>query len=313
MLVIIFNRPDLAQRMVEVLRRVRPARLYVAADGPRPGKPGEVDRCTEARAAFNHIDWPCQIERKFESVNLGCGPAVSSAISWVLTAEREAIILEDDCLPDPSFFRYCGELLERYRDDERVMQIGGSNWGASEDRFLGSSYAFTSFAPVWGWATWARAWRYFDIAIDRWPAFRDSGMVKGLPVGRRWRSQLSADWDRAHRGEGTWDHQWQFNVYQHHGLSTVPAVNLITNLGFRDDATQTVQAGDSDLSGVPSGELPFPLRHPPEVARNPLVDGVFERILLRKFGLAVSLFRRLVPSLRVRRAIKKVALAGRSR
>ncbi|MBV8960548.1 MAG: hypothetical protein JO087_17400, partial [Actinobacteria bacterium] len=92
-----------------------------------------------------------------------------------------------------------------------------------------------------------------------------------------------------------------------------PAVNLITNLGFRDDATQTVQAGDSDLSGVPSGELPFPLRHPPEVARNPLVDGVFERILLRKFGLAVSLFRRLVPSLRVRRAIKKVALAGRSR
>ena len=310
-LLIVFNRPDLTRRLVDALRDAKPSLLYLSADGPRPHRPGEAELCAATRAELDRIDWPCRIERKFEAANLGCGPAVASAISWVLDAEGEAIVLEDDCIPHPSFFPFCAELLERYRDDERVMQITGSNWDADRAHYAGASYGFNGFAAIWGWATWARAWQHFDITMARWPEFRDSGLHDGLAGSPRFRRELRRLWDDAHHGGGEWGRQWQFTVYREHGLSITPAVNLISNIGFREDATQTTTQGD-DLADIPVHEMTFPLVHPPEVTRNPHIDRVFESAMLRKFGLGVRILRAVVPSLRVRRAIKHL-VPGRRR
>jgi len=202
-------------------------------------------------------------------------------------------------------------LLERYRDDARVMQIAGSNLAAPSDAYVGYSYAFNSFSPVWGWATWRSAWSKYDFTMASWPEFRDTGMVAGLPASRRWRGILERDWNRAHAGKATWDHQWQYTVMSEHGLSVSPSVNLIANLGFRADATQTRQAGD--LANVPVTAMPFPLRHPPLVAENPHVDEHFGRQLVEHTGRGVQAFRAMVPSHKVRRLLKRALRGGRRR
>jgi hypothetical protein len=175
---------------------------------------------------------------------------------------------------------------------------------------MGYSYSFNEFSPVWGWATWRESWARFDFAMSTWPQFRDSGMMAGLPAGRRWQAALRRDWDRAHRGEATWDHQWQYAVMSGHGLSVSPSVNLVANLGFRADATQTILAGD--LAEIPTARMPFPLRHPPMVAENPMLERHFERQMLEHTGRGVELLRRALPSHRARRFLKGVLRPARS-
>ena len=158
----------------------------------------------------------------------------------------------------------------------RVMQIAGHNWAAPSDGYLGYSYAFNAFSPIWGWATWRRAWEKYDFHMRTWPEFRDTAMTAGLPFGRRGLGVLTEYWNRAHAGRGTWDHQWQYAVMSAHALSISPSVNLVSNLGFRSDATQTVESGD--LAEIPALTMPFPLRHPPLVAeygrRSPVMTQV---------------------------------------
>ena len=305
---VVFNRPDLSARVFEAVRAARPKQLMLVADGPREGRPGEDELCAATRAAISNVDWDCEVLTKFEERNLGCGPAVASGISWVFEHVERAIILEDDCLPDPTFFPFCTELLERYADDRRVMQIAGSNWRAPETAFGDDSYAFASFPVVWGWATWRRAWAKYDRAMPTWPEFRDRGMVAGLPMSRRWQRHATREWDYMHAGNGTWDHQWQYCVLSEHGLSAYPRRNLVSNLGFRADATQTFEAGD--LAEVPMVPLDFPLRHPAIVAENAAVEAHLGRQILMSTGKSVQLFRRLVPSHRARRAVKRLVFRG---
>jgi hypothetical protein len=308
---IVFNRPDLTAQVFEAIRRARPRQLLLIADGPRDSKPEDADLCAATRNVVARVDWPCEVLQKYSDRNLGCGPSVSQGIDWVFEQVDEGVILEDDCLPETSFFPFCAELLERYRDDGRVMQIAGSNLAAAEDLYLRYSYSFNSFSPVWGWATWRKAWSRYDFTMASWPEFRETGMMSGLPAGRRWRGVLKRDWDRAHAGEGTWDHQWQYAVMSQHGLSVSPRVNLISNLGFRQDATQTLLEGD--LANVATRPMAFPLRHPPIVAENPRLERHFARQLVEHTGRGVELFRRLVPSHRVRRALKRTLVRSRPR
>jgi hypothetical protein len=300
---IVFNRPDVTAQVFEAVRSVRPRQLLLVADGPRESRPADVELCAASRAIIDTVDWPCEVERRYADENRGCGPSVSQGIDWAFQQVERAIILEDDCLPELSFFPYCAELLERFRDDGRVMQIAGSNLAAPTDAYLGYSYGFNAFSPVWGWATWRRAWREYDFSMSSWPEFRDTGMMAGLPAGRRWRGILRRDWDRAHAGEATWDHQWQYAVMSGHGLSVSPSVNLISNLGFREDATQTMLAGD--LANVATHPIAFPLRHPPVVGENPRIEEHFARQLVEHTGRGVDVFRRLVPSHRLRRRLKR--------
>jgi hypothetical protein len=304
-LLLAFNRPDLLQTVVEGLAGTEPRLVLASVDGPRPDHPDDRERCARVRAVAESVPWASEVRLKAEEANLGCGPAVSSAISWALDQVPEVIVIEDDCLPDPSFLPFCDELLDRYRDDQRVMQIGGTNWGADERRFAGRSYAFTSFAPVWGWATWRRAWALYDYELESWPRLKESGMDAGMEVSPRFRRLLERDWHLVREGRGTWDHQWQYTVIRHHGLSVIPASNLVVNIGHRGDATQHT-APDRVFAALRRESAPTPLRHPPEVARNAAVEAVFERIYWQKLGWPGHLYRRLVRSHRMRKIVRRL-------
>jgi hypothetical protein len=298
-----FNRPDLFGDVLDAIGRGGPRELFVAIDGPRTDRPGDAALCERVHATARAATWPTKTHFKLEQENRGCGKAITSAVSWALEHVEQIIVFEDDCLPDPSFLGFCDELLERYRHDERVMQIAATNWGASPSRFNGSSYGFASFAPVWGWATWRRAWALNDFELRSWTRLRETGQFSGMAIEPRFRRLLERDWKQVLAGQGTWDHQWQYSVLRHHGLSVVPARNLVVNTGFRRDGTQ-LRGHDLFFGSLPLERLEFPLRHPPEVARNPAVEAVFARVYWQKHGWPGRLFRRLVRNPELNRAIR---------
>ncbi len=164
---IIFNRPDTAERVFEVIRQVQPTKLLVVADGPRSNRPGAEQKCMATRSIIQKVDWNCEVHTNFSDVNLGCRDRISSGLNWVFEMVEEAITLKDDCLPHISFFRFCQALLNYYRNDTRVMHICGNYFGSS-NQYLGESYFFSLFCPILGWVAWRRAWKYFDVAIPIW-------------------------------------------------------------------------------------------------------------------------------------------------
>ena len=187
------------------------------------------------------------------------------------------------------------------------MQISGTNWGAAPERFNGNSYAFTSFAPVWGWATWRRAWDLYDYDLETWPRAKADGLADSMPVSRRFGRLLRRDWDRVRAGGGTWDHQWQYTVIRNHGFSVCPERNVVRNIGFRADATHAAGGtGDRIFSQLPLEEISFPLRHPPEVAHSPEVEAVFGRIYGQKRGLLAETFARVVRNPRLNHLMRRV-------
>ena len=278
-LFLVFNRPDLARRVFERIRAVRPARLFIAADGPRADRPDDIQACRETRRLAAQVDWPCEVKTLFRENNLGCRLAVSTAITWFFEQVEAGIILEDDCDPDPSFFPYCAELLERYRDHEQVMSIGGNCFQPDELR-RGASYSFSIYHHIWGWATWRRAWRHFDSSLASQPNLFDGAWLSHLlgsePAARFW-SQMIAQY---HEGRiDTWDFPWIFACWSHHGLSIVPAVNLVVNIGFEPRATHT-KTFEPTLAMRPATAMRFPLRHPTSIQRDRKTERASERILL---------------------------------
>lgn len=273
-LVIGFRRPVLLERLLERVWAARPARCYVACDGPNPNQPADVDAVTRVRATIN--DWSSRLEPRtlFQDTNLGCGRGVSTAISWFFEHESEGIILEDDCLPDPSFFPFCAELLERYRDVSHVMQVAGYNLIAARPS-AGSDYVFSNYGWQWGWATWQRAWRHFDLGMSQWPAFKKQGLHRG-PVFPEDRIKVL---DATHAGTvDTWDYQWAFAMAAQSGLSVVPRVNLVANVGFEGPGgTHYGARGGRRPRQPPAESLEFPLRHPDFL----IADPEFDRQLLK--------------------------------
>ena len=257
---IIFNRPDTTARVFEEIRRARPAKLLVVADGPRPDRPGEAEKVAAARAIIEQVDWPCEVLKNYSDINLGCRRRVSSGLDWVFQTVEEAIILEDDCLPHPTFFRFCEELLEKYRNDERVMNINGSNYQFG--RKCGeASYYFSRYTHIWGWASWRRAWQYYDVDIKNWENSKNKNEylhVFSCRAERRfWRTML----DKVASGKiDTWDFQWAFACLVRRALVIAPNVNLISNIGFGPGATHTT--GVSIDANMPTAAMELPLVHP---------------------------------------------------
>jgi hypothetical protein len=258
----IYNRPAFARRILSVIGAAKPRQLLIVADGPRG--PEDQTRCQEARRIIDQIDWDCEVATNFSERNLGCRERISSGISWVFGQCEEAIILEDDTLPNPTFFPFCAELLERYRDQERVMMVAGQSFakGMWPNRY---SYYFSMFPLIWGWATWRRAWRYYDVDLKEWPKLRDSDWLErilGEPgLAAAWRSNFDLV---ARRGVDTWDYQWTFTGWLRDGLVAVPNVNLVSNIGFGDEATHT-RKEHSHLANLSRQSIEFPLRHPPRI------------------------------------------------
>jgi hypothetical protein len=279
---IIFNRPDVTKRVFEEIARARPKQLLVIADGPRPEKAGEAEKCAATRAIIDRVDWECEVLKNYSDVNLGVGGRPATGIRWVFENVEEAIILEDDCIPHPTFFRYCEELLEKYRDDERVMHISGDNWNFG-DKQRPFSYFFSCYCYSCGWATWRRAFQHYDPDLKLWPTLRDSSWLLDILGDPRavefWKSKFELTYTTGMENHG-WDWPWLFACWAHRGLSILPSTNLISNIGFSEDATHTKRA-DDERANVPAVEMTFPLKHPPCMVRDTEAD---QRIV-RQVGL----------------------------
>ena len=231
-LFLIFNRPDTTELVFEAIRRVKPQRLFVAADGPRPDKPGDVEDCEKTRSVIQRVDWDCELHTLFRKTNLGCRSAVSSAISWFYEHVEEGIILEDDCLPDESFFHYCLELLEKYRHDERIMHIAGHNFQFGKQVGPGSYY-FSQCCHIWGWASWRRVWALYHPDMPDYPAFAKQDGFDDVYRYDDMRKYYSVMFDRVYRNKlNTWDYQLSYTILKNHGLCIIPNVNLVENIGF---------------------------------------------------------------------------------
>jgi hypothetical protein len=258
----LFNRPSLTAQVFARVREARPKKLLLVADGPRTEQ--ERQPCEAVRQVVEQADWDCDVRRNFSDVNLGCRNRMSTGIDWVFSQVDKAILLEDDCLPDPTFFPFCTELLERYRDDPRVMMISGDNFQFGRRR-TPHSYYFSRIPHIWGWATWRRAWRHYDASLREWPILRDADFLDRTFDNPRFADSYRRIFDETAAGRiDTWDHQWAFAFWRQKGLCVLPEVNLITNLGFGPDATHTRNSASAD-SALPAMAMKFPLSHPSKV------------------------------------------------
>ena len=263
-LFLIFNRPDTTTRVFAAIRQARPARLYVAADGPRKDREGEAERCAEARRVATDVDWPCEVFTLFRDENLGCRRAVSGAVTWFFEQEEEGVILEDDCLPDPSFFPFCTTLLERYRDNPRIMCITGNNFQHDMGGWP-HSYYYSIHNHIWGWASWRRAWNHYDAELDGFENAAARLLLRRLSRVPGFVDYWSAIFERAKRGEiDTWDYQWAWSCWANGGLTCTPRTNLVSNIGFGPSATHTTSE-NSALANLPASAIEFPLRPPPRI------------------------------------------------
>jgi len=265
---LIFRRPDTTARVFAEIARARPPKLLVVADGPRADRPGEAEKCAAARAIIEQVDWPCEVLTNYAETNMGCGRRVASGLDWAFSLVEEAIILEDDCLPHPTFFRYCEELLERYRDDERVMVVSGDKSQEGQMRHT-HSYYFSRYNHLWGWASWRRAWEHYDHEMHLWPIIRDSGwlydVLQDAQAGHYWQTAFQQVYD-GHID--SWGYRWTLTCWLQSGLTILPSVNLVTNIGFGPEATHTTSLANER----PTQPMQFPLQHPPFVIRDTQAD-----------------------------------------
>lgn len=256
-LFLIFNRPKTEKRVFEQIRKIKPKYLYVAADGPRKGKEGESKKSLEARRIVDEgVDWSCEVKKLYRKENLGCKLAVSGAIDWFFDNVEEGIVLEDDCVPDVTFFRFCETMLKKYRSNPRIMHISGDNYQINEMK-ESNSYYFSRYPNIWGWATWRRAWEKYQINIKGWKKSSNKKIFKGFSFIERKYWGNNFDFVACNMVD-TWDYQWIYNVFNHDGLAIISGVNLIDNIGFGSDATHT--KGVSSLNFTTS-EIRFPLKY----------------------------------------------------
>ncbi len=304
-LFLVFNNPDVTRAVFQAIRLARPSRLYVACDGARTDRPTETERVSEARRlVVEGVDWDCEVKTLFRDKNLGPGLAVSQAITWFFEHEPEGIILEHDTLPDPTFFRFCQELLERYRHDTRIMQVCGYNLVTGQVKSSTSYYA-SHLGYGWGWASWARAWKSYDITMALWPSVRDSCVPHTYPFTPLRNEQFEENY----RDSTTWDIQWGFAQSIHSGFSLVPRVNLVRNIGFGKEWSAHCTNADAPEAVLASQPMEFPLRHPQFIF--PHRD--YEKALLKEIESSKARFLRKILPLPVFRTLKGLRNAVRER
>lgn len=289
-LFLIFNRPEPARRVFEIIRKAEPPRLYVAADGPRRDRSTEPELCNETREVTARVDWPCQIQRLYRDRNLGCKKAVSEAVDWFFDREQEGIILEDDCLPDPSFFLFCDELLQRYREDQTVGIISGNNFQFGRT-YGDASYYFSRYAHIWGWASWRRVWQYYDRDATCWPQLRADGRLESIFDSRREIRHWRRAFDAVRAGKvDAWSYNLVLTLWAKRMACVLPQKNLVQNIGFGRDATHTVL--DDQVAQLAPESMDFPLRHPQTVATCTPADRYTSRALILP-SLPKRVFRRI--------------------
>lgn len=297
-LFLIFNRPDKSQKVFEVIRKARPKQLFIAADGPRDNKPDEIQKCEETRAIVKTIDWPCEVHTLFRDSNLGCGRAVSGAISWFFEQVEEGIILEDDTLPGPGFFQFCSEMLEKYRNDTRIMSVSGCCLPCQKWNDSGYSYFFSNWDYMWGWATWRRAWKLYDYKMEGYPHVVAHHYFAGnyYPINMKNFINHVSEKSYYKNDEVTWwSYQWGFKRKINSGLVIVPNKNMVTNIGFGLEATNTKDSKRGDALTL--DRMEFPLKHPEFVMIDRLKDDqIFKENLTIPGSTLRNLIKEMIPS-----------------
>lgn len=290
-LFIIFNRPKQTRIVFDVIRQIQPKYLFVAADGPRANNDTDQLNCTECRKIVETIDWDCEVQFLFREENAGCRLAVSGAISWFFNNIEQGIILEDDCLPNKSFFYFCEELLLKYKEDSRIMHIGGANFQA--EQMCGfNSYYFSKIVHVWGWASWKRAWNVYDIEMRGFSAnllrqwFKQNSFPK--TSFSYWLDALTKTKNNL---IDTWDYQWAYSIWKNKGICITPTVNLISNIGFDNNATHT--SGNSNAyANLPVFDI-IEIHHPEQIEINKTADNYIFNTWYRKRNLIERILRRI--------------------
>jgi GT2 family glycosyltransferase len=267
----IYNRLDTTAQVLSSIAAARPPLLLIVADGPKLGEPEDFRRCLAVRDLVSAPTWPCRVRVNYATSNLGLGRRFSSGLQWVFQQVDEAVILEDDCVPDPTFFTFCDELLARYRHDKRVMMISGDNYQFGRDRG-DDSYFFSHGIGTYGWASWRRAFDLYDFNMRDWPAWRRSGFLEAIwpstPIIEYW----SHCFDETHAGRiDTWDYQWAFAMWRSRAFQIVPRSNLVSYVGCRADAVHTRDAS-APYCNQPTLAMQFPLIHPSTQERHLAAD-----------------------------------------
>jgi len=258
----VFNRPHLTQKTFEVIKSLQPKVLFVTADCPRPDHPDDVEKCANTRRIIEqNIDWQCDLYRNFSEINKGSYKSTSEGLSWVFDHVDEAIILEDDCLPHKSFFRFCRELLERYREDDRIALISGNNF-LPDMKGYDHSYYFSRYTHMWGWATWKRTWDMVDLEMKDWLEFRKNMGLKNI-----FQKKVQINyWDKIFdsmsnaQSKQHWDYKLLLYSFMNNTLTILPRVNLVSNIGAGADGTNNKKS--TLQNNIPAKNIDFPLKHP---------------------------------------------------
>ncbi len=279
-LYIIFNRPEKTRRSFSEIRKARPTKLFITADGPRADRPTDTELCRQTREIVQNIDWPCEVKTFFRDKNVGTKIVGPTAIRWFFDNVDRGIILEDDGLPDQSFFTFCEELLEKYKNDRRIMHISGNNFQQKNKYYsVKEDYYFSRIPYIWGWATWKRAWDLFDNDLKLWPHVKAENILlkifKDDAVVDRWAYQfdegLKDTTDPRPQARLDWDGRWALTCFAYNAVAITPRVNLVSNIGFDADA-RTPRNPKDPLANVPIQPIGTPLQHPEKIYINTLAD-----------------------------------------
>lgn len=287
-LFLIFNRPDVTLRVFNAIALAKPAQLFIAADGPRANKPGEKEKCDITKQiVLDAINWDCQVYTLFREENWGCGKAVAGAITWFFDHVEQGIILEDDCLPTQSFFRFCDEMLNKYKNSEQIYAVSGTNLLGSYNSTY--SYTYSIIGGIWGWASWRRAWQHFDSDISCWKKnFIKQTIRENIKNEKIFNYYAEIFNTNLTDPVDTWDYQWLFARFLNAGISIVPIKNQIQNIGFGKDATHTFDSG-STLNSIKIEDLIFPLKEADTI----IPDRAFDQKIFKEFLVQPGRFKRI--------------------
>jgi len=274
---IIFNRPSTTQKVFDSIRDIRPEKLYIIADGPRTNKPDDPTLCQQCRKIVDQIDWPCKLIKDFSNTNQGCKNRISSGLTRAFKIFDYAIILEDDCLPNHSFFKFCEDMLEKYKNNKQIMSITGNNFLFKKQNIIQNSYYFSQYPNIWGWATWKRAWKLYDKEMKDWPKIKKQNVFN-----KTWINVFNKAYQQK---IDTWDIQWTYSNLINKGLTVVPEKNMVSNIGFSPKATHT--HFHTIVANMPTEELNFPLKHPIRIIPNYIADK-YSRFHFTRLGIIID-------------------------
>jgi hypothetical protein len=283
---VIFKRPHTTEKVFQAIRQAKPSKLFVIADGARVDHLDEAEKCEATRKIIDKVDWKCEVFKNYSDVNLGCGKRLPSGLDWVFEHVEEVIILEDDCVPNPTFFPFCEELLDKYRHDYRVASISGQNvqFGRKRSDY---SYYFSCYNHCWGWATWKRSWQNFDSSIKHWKEIQERGFLNDILIDpqavRYWTKKFQPLYDQD--SDKVWDFQWTFACWIQNSLGIIPNANLISNIGFGVDSTHFTKTKNNHYENMPTTSLDFPLNHPPFIFKDIQADRFTQKTLFKEYLL----------------------------